>query len=383
MVANSNNGWFIPWINPLSQIGFNAYKVFFGGYSTEYYKYLVYPFTFLLALNLGIYSIKNINKENTKISFISGMFLPIFIIGFYFAITGRENGQLGGYRSFKINSIFLAFTFIIFSFPLTESFFKVNKWRNLLMQLVLVILVISSFVSLYKILSSHKSTIYILPKEVIELQNLEKKEFITGLNILDLGNFTNLWVNYFLLEKIQIFQKFPYGGRVVGELNQPYTLIGKGVDGVSNSNSILSTNISNNNNSLWENNLFTLQDSKSKGAFTLTLGDGWWDPEPKHQWSGRNGSISEIFLDTQTKEKLILKGKYGKLRPNDSIQIFLDGRLLESKYSDNNFISNKFEVNPGRHSIKIVQEIMPSSPSSHDGRTLGVLWKNIAVEQHQ
>lgn len=382
MVATSTNGWFIPWINPLSQIGIYSHPEFFGGYSPSYYKYFIYPATMALLFVLGMYLRLNFREKIVKNSFFLGLFLPVFIMGLYFALIGREMGQLGSYRSFKITSIFCGFTFVVCVFPLTDSFLRGRKWRGIFVLTLFVLLALSSVWSLSRILASHRPSIYILPKEVIELQQIEEMNEIPALNILDLGNFSNLWANYFLLKKVQVFQKFPYGGRVVGELNQPFTLIGRAASGDVSSKNILSIGTDGMADGRRDINVaFAIQDSTSSGAYTLTLGDGWWDAEPQHQWSGRSGSSAEIFLDTQTPETLIIEAQYGKLRTGDSIQIFVDGKPLAAKFSEEGFVSGAFTVNSGRHIIKLIEELPPSPPSSHDGRTLGILWKSISVIQ--
>jgi len=382
MVAISNNGWFIPWLNPFTQIGIYTHRVFYGGYSLEYYKYLIYPATLIFLATLVAYLRTNNKKKITEKAFFYGLFLPVILLGGYFALIGSEGGQLGGYRSFKITSTFIAFTFIVFALPFTNSFFEKRGLRTFVVELSIVALVISSVWSLSRFLHYHKSTIYILPKEIIELQKIEKMDQINGLNILDFGNFSNLWANYFLLNKAHVFQKFPYGGRVVGDLNQPFTLIRKTSEKGSESTHILSVRSDvDSKNRMDINQVFALQDTATKGFYTLTHGDGWWEPEPNHQWSGRSGSLAEIILDVQTEELLVLEVFHARLRQGDSIKIFLDGKLLKAHFLDEEFISEPFKVYPGRHIIRFVQGLAPSSPSSHDGRSLGVLWKSIVVVQ--
>ena len=165
-------------------------------------------------------------------------------------------------------------------------------------------------------------------------------------------------------------------------MNQPYTLItnleqlkyktpGKNIFRVINLN--LEGRIP-------VNGAFTLISGMS-GGITLTAGAGWWDAEPGHQWSGRDGRSVEVLLDVQAPVSMKLLGEYAELRPGDAVKFYLDGMPIQVSASNTAFNSDVLTVSPGRHSIKIIAALDPSGSFTHDGRTLGILWRSFTAEQ--
>jgi hypothetical protein len=378
----SNNGWFIRWINPSAQLGFNSGEIFLGGYSfvSNFISYLlICGFLGLIVWHLT----RRSEDRSTHLAFYLGLFLPIFLLGAYFAVVERQDGVLGSYRSFKITATFVALSVIAGALPLTNRFFQDSSRRKLISFCCIGLLCFSSLISLWQIVVRHRKDVYLLPQSVIELSRIEEMDTVSGLNVLDMGNFTNLWANYFLLKKIHVFQQFPYGGRVVGPLSQPYTLIadlerlglnsaGKRIFVVKNLNMV---------DRIPVNSTFTIREAASSGGLTLTTGAGWWDAEPTHQWSGRDGRTMEVMLDVQAPLALKLSGEYAELRSGDSLRFYLDGAPIPVSTSSTGFRSNILVITKGRHIVKITSLLDTTGPTAWDGRTLGILWKSFIAEQ--
>lgn len=383
-MLNSNNGWFIPWISPIIQLGLYANHVFVGDYS-YLNKFFDYGLSLILFTFIIWHLIFRPKKECAQLAFFLGLFLPIFLLGLYFAITGQQNGVLGGYRSFKISSTFTAITLLTLTIPLSHPFFENTKRRKLISFCCIGLFCLFSIFSLRQILSESLNNVYLLPHSVTELSRIETMNQVSGINILDMGNFTDLWANYFLLRKPQVFQRFPYGGRITGELNQPFTLIAnyqsfKSTNASVNIFKVINLNIG--KNKIHINNTFSLIPA-NEGGINLTPGKGWWDPEPTLQWSGRDGRVAEIFVDVQVPLDLKFSGEHQKLRPNDKLAFFLDGTPLNVKTSNISFRTGVLRLQKGRHRFKILSLLAPSGPTPWDGRTLGVAWRSFVAEQVQ
>ena len=382
MVSGSNNGWFIPWISPAAQLGFNADAVFLGSYS-QIYNVAAYFLIFALFLTIFWHLAQQSEERVVHLAFVLGLFFPVFLLGTYFAVIERQGDVLGSYRSFKITSTFLAVTLLAGALPFTNRFFQDSKSRMTLVLCCVGLLGLASLVSLWQILSRHRNDVYLLPQSVTELSRIEAMDQVSGLNILDMGNFTNLWANYFLLRKAHIFQQFPYGGRVVGPLDKPYTLISnlEKFEYKSPGKNIFKVVTIDIGGRIPLNEVFTLLESATSGGFTLTAGAGWWGAEPNHQWSGKEGRVIEVLLDVQAPLAIKLSGEYEKLRPDDSLEFRLDGNTIQVSASNTSFHSSILTVQPGHHIIKITSALDPSGPFAHDGRTLGILWRSFVAEQ--
>ena len=383
IISGSNNGWFIPWINPGAQLGLNAGNLFLGG-SSHLYNYLfTYPLIIILFAFVVWHLTQRSEERLAHLAFFLGLFFPTFLAGLYFAVVGQQGDVLGSYRSFKITSTFSALTILVVALPLTNQFFQISMRRKFIVLCTVGLLCLFSIGSLWQILSRHRDDVYLLPQSVTELSRIEVMDQVSGLNILDMGNFTNLWANYFLLKKPHVFQQFPYGGRVVGPLDQPYTLIAnlEKFEYKTPGKNIFRVKTLNIGGRKPVNETFTLLESSISGGFTLTAGTGWWGSEPTHQWSGREGRSVEVFLDVQAPVAIKLSGEYEELRPGDALEFLLDGIPMQVSASNTAFHSGILRVPPGRHVIKITAALDPSGPFPHDGRTLGILWRSMTAEQ--
>ena len=311
--------------------------------------------------------------------------MPLIFSSIYFGLVGHQGDQIGGYKSFKITSIFCFITSITFVLPLTFDIFQNKIKLRIIYYSVILSIFISSLYSLSLILSNHKDSIYILPPSVVDLNIIEGMNEVNGINILDMGNFTNLWANYFLLKKPHIFQAFPYSGRVVGAPIYPYTLL-------SNTTKLVPSSVS---NSIFKsahlegqinikkriNEVFQVADSTAGGGIVLTPGIGWWGAEPAHNWSGKDGRVAEVILDIQNPIFITISADFAGLREGENIVLKLDNEPIDISLSKTSFHSKSLKVERGRHTISMISSLDPAGPFPHDGRTLGILWTLFSVEQ--
>jgi len=379
-IVTSNNGWFIPWLSPDILLGANSANAFVrrGLLNNEYAWLLLAGIAFLVSVYHGLKSY----SQNNHLSFILGLFLPVFLLGLYFAITGMQDGRLGSYRSFKITSIYCAITLLTLFL-----YFATPSWRNGRIKFIFgcfffLIFTLVSALNVLDLVSFTKANAFVMPDEVAELKKIESFPFVKGINVMDSDNFLLLWINYFTMKKPQVYQRFPYGGRPVGILNQDFYLASNsGSKMLSQAPDIFQVETESYEVKYDINKLFSIYRSAVNQDVTISLGEGWWGKEPTHRWSGSKGRTCSIFVDSRTAGvRIKIEAHFMTLLTGNQLSVLVNGNPVTLSHTSTTLETQPFSLREGRNVVEFITLLDPDKPPPHDPRTLNIAWKEIIVK---
>ena len=237
-LAAGANGWFIPWLSPDVQLGLNAANVLVGHAEITTGRIVGILLTGALVLATTLHLVR-IRKQPAHIAFVLGLAAPVFLLGLFFAVREADHGILGSYRSFKITASFAGLTLIALSLWMDGAALHRRSPRLFVGVLLGLILIIANVHSLSGLMRVAKNVAFVPPEELRQIQKIESMDGVTGMNIMTDDLFDVFWAHYFTLKKRQVFQSFPYGGREVGKLTEPYRL--EPIPGAPNSDIFLVT----------------------------------------------------------------------------------------------------------------------------------------------
>lgn len=382
MLNNGNNGWFIPWLSPDVILGANADTLFVG--IGDLNDRAVWAAIAALPLLLTSWYLIRTPQAIWARSFVLGLAVPAILVGFWYAYLGQQNGLWGGYRSFKITASFSALTLLSGAIA-----FRGCSWGNRRLLAVVaaslaVITASASWTSMRELARFTQEHAFLPDTELKALKKIEALPFVKGINVMDADNFSLLWTNYFTLKIRQAYQRFPYGGRPVGLLNQEYSLAknaaaaqaaGQSQQGIFSVEStsfeakyVLSS---------WYN-LYKAQENRD---VILTPAEGWWPAEPTHRWSGSNGAVCSIYIDAKSPNIPVrLQASFFDLRDKNFISAKVNGKPIKVTHDKVSLLSEIFLLQSGRNVVEFCTTVLPSDPPAWDPRTLSVAWTSVIIK---
>lgn len=378
MLAEGTNGWFIPWLSPDLQLGFDTARAFTGsGIRT-------WPLGALLVGALvvaGGWTVFRQRSRTPLVAFAIGLFLPAILIGFYYAFSEQQNGMLGSYRSFKITSLFVAFTLIMSATWFGYRSIPRDRVATTVGGVLLAGLVVVGVMQVNYIFRFARAHMYVPSEQLTKIGAIEKMNFVKGLNILDDTNFDLFWAEYFTMRKRQVYQRFVYTGRNVGPLTEAYNLQKNKSDAEDKSDDIFSVALPKCEKRWPINDRLSLCKRATDFDVTIEPGKGWWGQEPAHRWSGRDGRTASVVINLRSPSvRAVLRASHGPLRPGDAITLSVNGHAVPVEATATGLVSEPFVLEHGRNNAQLTEKLDPASPTPHDGRTLGVLWQRISIE---
>lgn len=223
-LSHGATGWFIAWLSPDVQLGFNAAGILVGNNAEIGIGRILGIFVAgALLLATAVHLIR-LRERPAHVAFVIGLAAPALLLGAFYAVADSEQGILGGYRSFKITASFAGFTLIALSLWMDSASLRRPSPRWLAGALAGLALIIASVVNLRTLVHYADKVAFVPTEELRRIQRIESLNGITGISIMSDEVFNLFWAHYFTLRKQQIFQSFPYAGRVVGALTEPYRL---------------------------------------------------------------------------------------------------------------------------------------------------------------
>lgn len=382
MLNNGNNGWFIPWLSPDVILGANADTLFVG--IGDLHDRAVWAAIAALPLLLTSWYLIRTPQAIWARSFLLGLAVPAILVGFWYAYLGQQNGLWGSYRSFKITASFSALTLLSGAIA-----FRGCSWGNRRLLAVVaaslaVITASASWTSMRELARFTQEHAFLPDAELQALKKIEALPFVKGINVMDADNFSLLWTNYFTLKIRQAYQRFPYGGRPVGLLNQEYSLAknaaaaqaaGQSQQGIFSVEStsfeakyVLSS---------WYN-LYKAQENRD---VILTPAEGWWPAEPTHRWSGSNGAVCSIYIDAKSPNIPVrLQASFLDLRDKNYISVTVNGKPVNVTHDKVRLLSEIFLLQPGRNVVEFRTTLLPSNPPAWDPRTLSIAWTSVMIK---
>jgi hypothetical protein len=387
MIATGNNGWFIPWLSPDILLGANAATVFVG--IGRLNNRFIWSALAGIAFTASVFHCVKTHGKNNHLSFLVGLFLPIFFAGLYFAISGMHDpvpgagsGQIGSYRSFKITATFCAITLLVLALSFQTLSWHSGKIKVIFGSIFLLASVAVSTLNIKDLASFMKAHSFILPDEFVDLKKLESSPFAQGINVMDTDNFSLLWINYFTMRKPQAYQRFPYGGRPVGLFNQEFSL-SRNPDAqlLGNTHDIFSVETTNYDFKYDINKLFTLYRSAAVQDVTIMPGEGWWGKEPTHRWSGSKGRSCSVLVNTRGEGVTVsIEAHYMSLRAGEIISVTMNGQQVAVSYTHTMLTTEPFSLSSGTNTITFTSSLEPAGPVPSDPRTLGIGWHLVIIK---
>jgi len=371
-------GWFIPWASPTFILGINGGKLLMGTPAVLSSTY-VYAITTALII-LSAYTLARHRKRHA-IVFYFGIFLPLMAMTIFFALRDYHGGDFGGYRSFKISSLFIPF--LIGGILLFNGYEILSKkYINRTFSLITFICVIyCSLLSLTTITRLMTTYAYRSHRHMTELQRVESYTSVKGLNIPEYDNDTLMWISYFTLKVPQIFKNFPYSCRVIAEHNPDYKFLiyddrERPHERIGD---IFHVEYSDKKNIIPVGGGFGLLDGTQSNA-TLKIGLGWYGFEGTHRWSGsddKSASIIVTVIGGNTRARL--GGKYNYLADGDSIAIYINNEAVAAHYADGHLDTEEFLLKKGENVITITNQVSPRSLNPADSRVFTIMWTDITL----
>jgi len=289
---NGTNGWFIPWLSPDVILGANADTLFVG--IGDLNDRAVWAAIAALPLLLTSWYLIRTPQAILARSFVVGLAVPTILVGFWYAYSEPQNGLWGSYRSFKITASFSALTLLSAAIS-----FRGCSWRNcrplaVLATFLVVIAASASWTSMRNLARFTQEHAFLPVPELRALKKIEAMPFVKGINVMDADNFSLLWTNYFTLRIRQMYQRFPYGGRPVGLLNQEYSLAKNAAAGQSQQG-IFSVESSSFEAKYVVSSWYALYEPNEDRNVVITPAEGWWPSESTHKWSGSKDETISIL----------------------------------------------------------------------------------------
>jgi hypothetical protein len=382
LVKNAQVGWFIPWLSPDVIIGANAASLFtgIGDHNNRIFWAAVAMIPLLLA---GWHLIRTPGAVNAR-SFFLGLLLPAFLVGLGFAYTERQNGIWGGYRSFKITASFSALILLGGAIAFAGCSWKRQRWRALLATALVAAFVSTVLANVWELARFTREHAFLPGPELVALKKIESMPFVKGINVMDADNFSLLWTNYFTLKTRQVYQRFPYGGRPAGILNQEFSLAKDmtAARAAGHSEDIFLVESSSFEAEYPISAWYILYKVQENHDVTITPAEGWWGIEPTHRWSGSKGAMCSVYIDAKTQGIPVqLEAMFFlPLGDGNFISAKVNGAPLEVTQDKIHLHSETFMLNAGRNLVEFRTSLMPSPPSARDPRTLGVAWASLIVK---
>jgi hypothetical protein len=386
-LVSGNNGWFIPWLSPDVLLGANTSAVFFGGLRKGQWFFVIMS---LGAFMWSFYHVHRSVRRTDDEAFLLGLFVPMFVLGTYLAVSGMEGHQWGGYRSFKITSAFCWLTLTAFFLSLRSWSWPLGThWReNGLTAFLVIFFSATSLLSVWDMVNIFRSdrNIYVMPEDMVELKKVEHFSFVGGMNIPDMkdmghrGHFELFWIHYFTLRKPQIYERFLYPDRV-GEFNKDfyYMLRNQAQSQREPITCYVKEPIG------WQpdyplNRTFGLFKDYPTGGIEIEKGEGWWGREPTHEWTGSKGRSYLVVIHSRSVGlKAKITGRlFFKLREGDEITIVVNKNPIRVSHEGNEIQTQPFVLASGKSIVEFTHKMDPFQVSS-DHRTFLAAWESIVV----
>ena len=377
VLGNVNVDWFIPWLSPDEQLGFNAHVKLIGGELPIVAHWLQALAFLLLTLALVLHLVRR-RGPPSHLAFVFGLAFPALMLGLYYAAGDAKGGMFGGYRSYKITSTFLAFTLLAYGL-----FFGMRhlRWRRTTMAVgaaLTAALIALAANDLHDLVGFANRETFVPPEELTALHKIEAMDSVSGIDVMDDGNFELFWIHYFTLRKPQIFARSLYG-RVAGAFNEPFRLGRDPRVGPVGRGDIFEVESAGCDELMPVTSQYSLCRAKPNADVTVTADKGWREPEPLWRWSGPS---ADVIVDNRLPGmRARIKALYDPLRPGEALALHVNGEPVPVEESGNLLVSAPVMLATGRNLLHFTTrpEPMPTM-APLDDRSRDVMWRSISIE---
>jgi hypothetical protein len=368
-------GWFIPWMAPNYIVGL-MYKNPFLDVVGDWRIYLALSVVLMAAYLFALWiAYRNGFRRIVAFGLVC---IAIYAGCFILAITGRKDGILGGYKSFKLVVFFLPF-FGVALVSLAATVKAGPRKVDLTIKSIVVIAVIASCVMADRIMLPPARFLRVEPEYEV-LRGLERTQSVTSINVLSDVYWPTMWTAYFLMHKNIYLANTSY--YATSELKGEYDLEDNG--GLRSQ--IVHVKPIETPPTATLNQRFTLV-GPVKRKLRAELGAGWYLGEVGHVWTGKDGKRVSIKVHSQDDGvRARLRLTYGSARNNDRMTVRAGGEPLASTVNPQPNGLEQITVpelvfNKGDTEVDIISDLDPIQGNPADPRLLSHAFTSVDIEE--
>jgi hypothetical protein len=373
--ASAQAGWFIPWMAPDYVAGL-MYKNPFLEVVSEWRAHL--PLFILVAVAFVFAMYLACRNGFRRIVAFALACVAVYAGCFLLAMMGRQDGVLGGYRSFKLVSFFLPFfgaTLVSLAAVVKSGYRRVHLAINS----VAAAAVMTGYAMADHIMLRPARFARVEPEYEV-LLGLERTGNIKSINVLADDFWPTMWVAYFLNHKKLYLEHPSYYpmSEPIGDydLEDKECLRSQIVHVKPVETPVL----------VQLNDRFTLVGPLHRRV-RAKLGVGWYLGEIGHAWSGKDGKRSSIILHSQDDGvKVRLRLICAPLRASDSLMLQSHGGRLSAAVNTQpdgheEIKISELVLNKGDNEVDIMSEFDPIQPNATDPRLVSHSFTAVEIEE--
>jgi hypothetical protein len=377
--ASAEAGWFNRWLSPDCIVG-----LFWKAPLLRPPRFEVADVHLSLALSVAavmLFGIVVFCAWRARKLTLVAMAVAVVIIycgSLYLAVADRQNGMLGGYKSFKLVSFFLPFATLV-----VASLFGLRLLPSKIVDLttkaaIFVILIFSYYNANTGIHTAIKQLYPFVKPEFSALLDIDRDENVRSVNIFGRNGWQTMWEAYFLMHKQLYMQYDTYYPS--SQLRGTYDLL----DEVTEAQEIIHVTPNHRANLRLVSKRFTVSMPQDR-VITAKLGSGWHSNEPSHVWSGLGGRHASIIVRSATEPCSVrVTLKCSPLQPKDDLQVRHGDKLLPVRETIEGGLRKietpPFELHRGDNTVALTARLDPVRPNSLDSRKLSFSFAAIDIE---
>jgi hypothetical protein len=373
--ASVEAGWFIPWMAPDYLVGL-MYKNPFLEVGSDWRVRLAVSIVVTLAFVVAMY----IAHRNgfRRIVALGLACVSVYAGCFSLAVMGRQDGILGGYRSFKLVVFFLPL-FGVILVALSAIVKSRNRRIDLAIKSVAAAAVIGGYAMTDKTMLRPARFARVEP-EYETLRGLERTKSVKSINVLGDVYWPTLWTAYFLMHKklYLAHQSYYQTSELIGEYDLEDTAsLRAEIVHVKPIEPQVVTPL---------NKRFVLV-GPVKRKVRAELGVGWFLGETGHVWSGKDGKRASVILHSQGDGvKVRLRLICYAMRGNDNLTVLFHGQPLgavtDTQADGGKEIKiSELALNKGDNEVDIISELDPIHPNATDPRLVSHSFTSVEIEE--
>jgi hypothetical protein len=368
-------GWFIPWMAP-DYIAGLMYKNPLLEVGSDWRVRLALSIILALAFICSMY----IAHRNgfRRIVALGLACVTVYAGCFALAVMGRQDGIMGGYKSFKLVVFFLP----LFGVTLVALLAVVKsgyRWIDLAVKSVVVAAVIGGYAMADNTMLRPARLARVEPEFEV-LRGVEHTRSVKSINVLADVYWPTLWTAYFLIHKklYLAHQSYYQMSELIGEYDLE--------DNARSRAEIVHVKPIETPVVAPLNKRFVLV-GPAKRRVRAELGVGWFLGETGHVWSGKDGKRASVILHSQDNGvRVRLRLICYPLRENDRLTVVFHGERL-SAVTDSQPDGRKeikiseLALNKGDNEVDIISELDPIHPNATDPRLVSHSFTSVEIEE--
>lgn len=243
-----------------------------------------------------------------------------------------EHDLIGGYKSYKLLSFFLPLILLGLSVAFRDVELPPKTRAGSVLGVILIVLVGCSAVSAYagvKLMTESHRTV---GKSLYDLKRIESNSRVQSINIFDSDWWDVMWEANFLLRKKLYFRVGTYypSSSLDGDWNLR-AINSAAFRSDDNLLTIIGFEKDDDVETIPVNESYVLEKVGAHGLLTVQFGEGWYESEGDHRWTGRKSAPAILILKCAVGNRVVdLHLKYRPMDSRNSFSVYLN----ENKIGD-------------------------------------------------